>query len=76
MGHPFSWDCDFLTRGFFESPSLRWVAQDAPDDNGEFRFVLSHPFARKKAKGWGTEGRISGVPVFVLEQVVRNLILY
>jgi len=23
---------------------------------GWLRFVLSHPFARKKAKGWGTEG--------------------
>jgi hypothetical protein len=24
---------------------------------GGFWFVLSHPFARKKANGWGTEGR-------------------
>jgi hypothetical protein len=30
-----------------------------------FGFVLSHPFARKKANGWGTE--------LVLIQVVKNL---
>ena len=28
-------------------------------------FVVSHPFARKKAKGWGTE--------FVQDQAVRDL---
>jgi hypothetical protein len=24
-------------------------------DDGRLEFVASHPFARKKAKGWGTE---------------------
>jgi hypothetical protein len=36
------------------------------------RFVLSHPFARKKAKGWGTVDLWmdeSGTSDFVLSQV-------
>src|SRR5208283_5202488 len=44
-GNLFRGDCDFLNCRFFASC------------NG---FVLSHPFARKKAKGWGTERRNVG----------------
>src|ERR1035438_5098685 len=37
----------------------------APDDRAEWGFVVSHPFARKKANGWGTgagcERRRSGM---------------
>jgi hypothetical protein len=39
---------------------------------GMLRFVLSHPFARKKAKGWGTVDLWmdeSGKCAFVLSQV-------
>jgi hypothetical protein len=36
-----------------------------PHDFVSLRFVVSHPFARKKAKGWGTE--------MVQEQAVTDL---
>jgi hypothetical protein len=39
-----------------------------PHDFVSLRFVVSHPFARKKAKGWGTE--------MVQEQAVTDLALY
>jgi hypothetical protein len=31
------------------------AATAAPDERGRLRVVVTHPFARKKAKGWGTE---------------------
>jgi hypothetical protein len=35
----------------------------APNERGRFRVEVSHPSARKKAKGWGTEGLGASGPV-------------
>ena len=42
-----------------------WVLLGRSSQSRELRFVVSHPFARKKANGWGTEQYWRNRPGFI-----------